>query len=82
MEILFNSPLIPFVYYNYQIIVKRFVIQLIEHLLVFPKNTSIYTTAHPWCNGHSTSISVCKVWGVNVVAQVSKKEFYTHIHVD
>ena len=22
------------------------------------------TTAHPWCDGHSTSISACGVWGV------------------
>ena len=21
------------------------------------------TNAHPWCNGHTTSISACGVWG-------------------
>ena len=30
-------------------------------------------TAHPWCDGHSTSISTCRV---------SKRELHTHIHLD
>ena len=23
----------------------------------------VYTTAHPWCDGHFTSINACGVWG-------------------
>ena len=36
------------------------------------------TTVHPWCCGHSTSISVCGVWGARAVVQVSRREFHTH----
>ena len=36
--------------------------------------------AHPWCDGHFTSISACEVWGVRVGIQVFKRELYTHIH--
>ena len=44
----------------------------------------LITTAHPWCDGHSTSISACGVWGVGVRAevQVSRRELHTHIHID
>ena len=40
------------------------------------------TTAQPWCDGHSTSISACGVWGVRDVVRVFRKELYTHIHLD
>ena len=40
------------------------------------------TTALPWCDGHSTSISVCGVWGERVGVQVSKRELHTHIYLD
>ena len=40
------------------------------------------TTAHPWCDGHSTSISACGVWGVRAGVQVSRREFHTHINLD
>ena len=40
------------------------------------------TTAHPWCGGHLTNINACGVLGVRVGVQVSKKELYTHIHLD
>ena len=42
----------------------------------------VITTAHPWCDGHSTSISVCGVWEVRVGVQVYRREFHTHIHID
>ena len=29
-----------------------------------PSSYTLYTTAHLWCDGHSTSISACRVWGV------------------
>ena len=40
------------------------------------------TTAHPWCDGYSTNISACGVWGAQAGVQVSKKELHTHIHLD
>ena len=40
------------------------------------------TTVYPWCNGHSTNISVCGVWGPRARIQVSRRELYTHIHLD
>ena len=38
--------------------------------------------AHLWCDGHSTSISACEVWGVRAGVQVSKREFHTYIHLN
>ena len=38
-------------------------------------------TAHLWCDGYSTNISACKVWGTRGEVQVSRREFYTHIHL-
>ena len=40
------------------------------------------TTAYPWCDDHSTSISVFKVWEAKIRVQVSKREFNTYIHLD
>ena len=40
------------------------------------------TPAHPWCDGHSTDISACGVWGVRAGVQVSKRELHTHIHLN
>ena len=40
------------------------------------------TTAHPWCDGHSKSISACGVWGAKAGVQVSRGELHTHIHLD
>ena len=35
--------------------------------------------AHPWCDGHSTSISICGVWGVRGKVQVfRRKRLYTY----
>ena len=45
-------------------------------------NISNITIAYPWYDGHSISISACEVWGVRVGVQVSKREIYTHIHLD
>ena len=44
--------------------------------------TADLTTAHLWCDGHSTSISTCTVWGARARVQVSKRELHTHIHLD
>ena len=41
-----------------------------------------FTSLVPWCDGHSTIISTCRVWGVRVEIQASKKEFHTHIHLN
>ena len=41
-----------------------------------------YITTYSWCDSHSTSISACRIWGINVGVQVSRKEFHTYIHVD
>ena len=40
------------------------------------------TTAHPWCDGHSTSISAYGMWGARVRVQVSRRELHTHIYLD
>ena len=40
------------------------------------------TTAYPWCDDHSTSISVSKVWEAKIGVQVSKRELNTYIHLD
>ena len=40
------------------------------------------TTAHPWCDGHSTSISACGVWGVRAGVQVTRRELHTYIHLN
>lgn len=37
-------------------------------------------TAHTWYGGHF--ISACRVWRVRAEIQVSKKEFYTRIHLN
>ena len=42
----------------------------------------IHSTAHLLCDDHSTSISVCGVWGVRARVQVYKGEFHAHIHLD
>ena len=44
--------------------------------------TSIFTTTYSWCDGHSISISACRVWRVKAEVQVFKREIYTHIHLD
>ena len=48
----------------------------------FDFKDNICTIAHSWCDDHSTSISVCRVWGARTRVQVSKRELYTHIHLD
>ena len=40
------------------------------------------TIAHPWCDGHFTSINACGMWGIKAEIQVSMKELQTHIHLD
>ena len=40
------------------------------------------TAAYPWCDGHSTSINACGVWGVRAEIQVFRRKFHTHIHLD
>ena len=39
------------------------------------------TTAHLWCNDHSTSISTCGQWGVRAEIQVSRKKLHIHMHL-
>ena len=39
-----------------------------------------WTTVHLWHDSHSTSISICGVWGARPKVQVSKKKLHTHIH--
>ena len=36
----------------------------IFNLGIHSSNLIYLTTAHPSCNGHSSSISVCEMWGV------------------
>ena len=38
--------------------------------------------AHFWCDGHSSSISICGVWGVKAEIQVTRRRLYTYIHLD
>ena len=45
-------------------------------------NVNAFTTMHPWCGGHFTSISDCGVWGARDGVQVSRREFHTHIYLD
>ena len=40
------------------------------------------TAAYPWCDGHSTSINACGVWGERAEIQVFRSNFHTHIHLD
>ena len=40
------------------------------------------TTAHLWCDGHSTSISACGVCEARVTVQVFRRELHIHIHLD
>ena len=51
-----------------------------EWLLSLKKKKN--TTAHFWCNDHTTIISVCEVWSVKIRVQVSRKKFYIHRHLD
>ena len=37
---------------------------------------------HPWRSDHFTSINAGRVWRIRVGVQVSKRKFYTHIHLD
>ena len=37
---------------------------------------------HLWCDGHSTNISACGVWGIKTDVQVFKGEFHTYIHLN
>ena len=39
-----------------------------------------WTTVHLWHDSHSTSISICGVWGARPKVQVSKRKLHTHIH--
>ena len=40
------------------------------------------TTAHLWCDGHSTSISACGVCEARVTVQVFRRELHIHIYLD
>ena len=40
------------------------------------------TTAHSWCNSHSTSINAYEVWGVRTGVQVFGRELHTYIYLD
>ena len=42
----------------------------------------LVTTAHPWCDGHSTSISTYGVWRARTEIQVSRRKLHSHIHLD
>ena len=50
--------------------------------IVLSSNLWDVSSAHPWCDDHSTNISAYKVWEVRIGIQVSKKEFYIYIHLD
>ena len=39
------------------------------------------TTTHPWYDGHSTSISACRMWGKRSGFK-SPRGSFTHIHLD
>ena len=59
------------------------------HLIVLSKPSTVVafilvycTVAYPQCDGHSTSISACGVWGERVNVQVSRRETHTHIHLE
>ena len=39
-------------------------------------------TAHPWRDGHFTSISVCGVWRARFGVHVFRRELHTHINLD
>ena len=43
---------------------------------------NVVTIVHPWCDGHSRSISACRVWEVRAGVQVSRRELHTYIHLD
>ena len=43
---------------------------------------NLLTIVHPWCDGHSTSINACRVWGIRVGDQVSRRKLHTHVHLD
>ena len=49
---------------------------------MFSMQKILFTTAYPWCDGHFTSINACGVWGARAGVQVSRRELYTHIHLD
>ena len=51
----------------------------IHFILKFPNH---FIIAYPWCDGHFTSISACGVWRARAGVQVSRRELYTHIHLD
>ena len=40
------------------------------------------TTVYAWCDDHSTSISVSKVWEAKIGVRVSKRELHTYIYLD
>ena len=40
------------------------------------------TTVYSWCDDHSTSISVSKVWEAKIGVRVSKRELHTYIYLD
>ena len=40
-----------------------------------------YTIIHPWCDDHSTNISIYGAWGARAEIQVFKKELHTYIHL-
>ena len=48
----------------------------------FEKCYQDITTVHLWCDGHSTSVSVCGVWGIRTEVQVFMRKLHTHIHLD
>ena len=65
---------------NYKCMVDIFsppLLTWVHHLIIYNS-----TTAYPWCGGHSTSISACRIWGARVGIQVSRKELYTHVYLD
>ena len=51
---------------------------IISRVILHLKEKWIYNM----CSSHSTSTNACGVWGASVRVQVSKKELYTHIHLD
>ena len=71
-------------WYHYTIICLWFkwLNEVICYTYMLVYNIFLFTTAHPWYIGHSTSINAYGVWGVRAEVQVSRRELHTHIYLD
>ena len=60
---------------------KLYADQIYIYIYIYISLKTKVTTAHHWCDGHSTSINACGMWRVRAGVQVSKRELHTHIHL-